>query len=79
MRYLVLQSADNRAFDIIGGQQRMTTLSLLMLASVAQLMDLVMQEDPTDPQRRRAEQLRNNCIGYLDPASLVSRSKADAE
>ena len=34
MGYLVLQSADNRAFDIIDGQQRMTTLSLLMLAAV---------------------------------------------
>ena len=34
-----------------------------------------MQEDPTDPQRRRAAQLRNNYIGYLDPVSLVSRSK----
>ena len=35
MGYLVLQSADNRAFDIIDGPQRMTTLSLLMLAAVA--------------------------------------------
>ena len=37
MGYLVLQSADNRAFDIIDGQQRMTTLSLLMLAAVSHL------------------------------------------
>ena len=33
MGYLVLQSTDNREFDIIDGQQRMTTLSLLMLAA----------------------------------------------
>lgn len=75
MGYLVLQSADNRAFDIIDGQQRMTTLSLLMLAAVARLTDLVASGDPVDPQRRRAEQLRSNYIGYLDPVSLVSRSK----
>lgn len=75
MGYLVLQSADNRAFDIIDGQQRMTTLSLLMLAAVAHLSSLAPQDDTTDPQYRRAEQLRGNYIGDLDPVSLVSRSK----
>ena len=75
MGYLVLQSADNRAFDIIDGQQRMTTLSLLILAAVAHLMDLAAPDDLGDPQRRRAEQLRSNYIGYLDPVSLVPSSK----
>ncbi len=77
MGYLVLQSADNRAFNIIDGQQRMTTLSLLMLAAVARLTDLAASDDPADPQRRRAEQLRSNYIGYLDPVSLVPRSKLE--
>ena len=75
MGYLVLQSADNRAFDIIDGQQRMTTLSLLMLAAVSHLSDLAVPDDPGDPQTRRAEQLRASYIGYLDPVSLVPRSK----
>ena len=75
MGYLVLQSSDNRAFDIIDGQQRMTTLSLLMLAAVARLKDLAVPNAPNDPQHRRAEQLRNNYIGYLDPVTLVPRSK----
>ena len=75
MGYLVLQSADNRTFDVIDGQQHMTTLSLLMLAAVAHLTDLAVPADPADPQRRRAEQLRSNYIGYLDPVSLVPRSK----
>ena len=75
MGYLVLQSADNKTFDIIDGQQRMTTLSLLMLAAIAHLTDLATPDDPADPQNRRAEQLRNTYIGYLDPVSLVPRSK----
>ena len=75
MGYLVLQSSDNRAFDIIDGQQRMTTLSLLMLAAVSHLSDLAASDDPGDPQARRAEQLRASYIGYLDPVSLVPRSK----
>ena len=73
--YLVLQSADNREFDIIDGQQRMTTLSLLMLAAVAHLGDLAAPDDQDDPQYRRGQQLRGNYIGYLDPVSLVPRSK----
>ncbi len=75
MGYLVLQSSDNREFDIIDGQQRMTTLSLLMLAAVSHLTDLAVPDDPNDPQYRRAQQLRHNYIGYLDPVSLVARSK----
>ena len=75
MGYLVLQSADYRAFDIIDGQQRMTTLSLLMLAAASHLSDLAAPDDPGDPETRRAEQLRASYIGYLDPVTLVSRSK----
>ena len=75
MGYLVLQSADSRSYDIIDGQQRMTTLSVLMLASVSHLMDLAVPDVPDDPQFRRAQQLRSNYIGYLDPVTLVPRSK----
>ena len=66
MGYLVLQSADSRSFDIIDGRQRMTTLSLLMLASVSHLTELAVPDLPDDPQLRRAQQLRSNYIGYLD-------------
>ena len=75
MGYLVLRSEDARAFEVIDGQQRMTTLSLLMLAAIARLTALAAPGDPGDPQLRRAEQLRGNYIGYLDPVSLVPRSK----
>ena len=73
--YLVLQSTDNRTFDIIDGQQRMTTLSLLMLAAVSHLTDMAAAGAADDPELRRADQLRANYIGYLDPVSLVPRSK----
>ena len=75
MGYLVLQSAGSREFDIIDGQQRMTTLSLLMLAAISHLNDLAAPGDQHDPQYRRGQQLRGNYIGYLDPVSLVPRSK----
>ena len=73
--YLVLQSTDNRTFAIIDGQQRMTTLSLLMLAAVAHLTGLAAPDTADDPELRRAAQLRANYLGYLDPVSLVPRSR----
>ena len=75
MGYLVLQSADNKDFEIIDGQQRMTTLSLLVLAAISHLRHLADSEDEQDPENRRADQLRGSYIGYLDPVTLVPRSK----
>ena len=75
MGYLVLQSSDNKQFNIIDGQQRITTLSVMVLAAIAHLTSLADPADPQDAQRRRAEQLRSSYIGYLDPVSLVPRSK----
>ena len=41
MGYLVLQSADDRVFDVIDGQQRLTTLSIIVLAALKHLQRLV--------------------------------------
>lgn len=75
--YLVLQSSDNKQFDIIDGQQRMTTLSVMILAGLAYLDDLIKSDlDATNNQRRK-EQLQNSYIGYLDPVTLVPQSKLE--
>ncbi len=74
MGYLVLQSSDNKQFDIIDGQQRMTTLSIMMLAAISHLSDLADSEQD-DPNVKRAEQLRNSYIGFLDPVTLIPKSK----
>ncbi len=70
MGYLVLQSEDNKQFDIIDGQQRITTLSIMILAAIDHLGDLSGEENA-----RRVEQLRNSYTDYLDPVTLVSRPK----
>jgi hypothetical protein len=75
MGYLVLQTSDNKAFDIIDGQQRLTTLSLLALAVLNELQGFVDGGIDTDNNRRRGDQLRNQYIGYLDPVSLVPHTK----
>lgn len=75
MGYLVLQTDDNKTFDVIDGQQRLTTLSLLALAVLSGLQGLIDEGVDADNNRRRQEQLRNSYIGYLDPVTLIPRSK----
>lgn len=75
MGYLVLQTSDDRRFDVIDGQQRLTTLSLVVLAALRNLKRLSADEGQDGPTRLRLEGLRQAYIGYLDPVTLVPRSK----
>ena len=63
MGYLVLQSSDNKRFDIIDGQQRITTLSIMILAGLGFLGDLIEAGNDADNNRKRREQLQSSYIG----------------
>ncbi len=75
MGYLVLQSSDDKVFDVIDGQQRLTTLSLIVLAVLKNLQKLVDENNNAGSNQQRIEQIRQTYIGYLDPVTLVSRPK----
>jgi Protein of unknown function DUF262/Protein of unknown function (DUF1524) len=75
--YLVLQSSDSKQFDIIDGQQRLTTISLLILAGLGHLQDLIAADLDANNNTKRQEQLQNSYIGYLDPVTLIPRSKLE--
>jgi uncharacterized protein with ParB-like and HNH nuclease domain len=77
MGYLVLQSSNNKQFDIIDGQQRLTTISILILAALAHLQHLVNKAIDPDKNQRRKDNLQNSYIGYVDPVSLIPRSKLE--
>ncbi len=77
MGYLVLQSPDNKRFDVIDGQQRLTTISVLILAALKHLSELVERNIDAEKNQQRKENLRASYIGYVDPVSLVSRSKLE--
>ncbi len=77
MGYLVLQSSDNKRFDIIDGQQRITTLSIMILAGLGFLNDLVASNKDASNNQLRKAQLQNSYIGYVDPVTLVPRSKLE--
>lgn len=75
MGYLVLQSSDDKTFEVIDGQQRLTTISLFVLAILKNLQRLVEAGREPEANRQRLEQVRQTYIGYLDPVTLVARSK----
>ena len=75
MGYLVLRSGDGKQFDIIDGQQRLATLSILVLAAMRQLQVLLDKGRDAENTRKRLESLRQGYIGYLDPVTLVSHAK----
>ncbi len=75
MGYLVLKSQDKKNFDLIDGQQRLTTLSIIVLATLKNLQKLIDQNITPEENEKRKEQLRNGFIGYLDPVTLIPKSK----
>lgn len=77
MGYLVLQSSDSKQFDIIDGQQRITTISVMILASLGHFNALIEAKLDSDNNAKRKEQFQSSYIGYLDPVSLVPRPKLE--
>lgn len=75
MGYLVLQTSNDKNFSIIDGQQRLTTMSLLVLSVLKCLGDLVSQNIDSENNSRRKETLLNSYIGYVNPVTLISDNK----
>ena len=75
MGYLVLQTSDSRTFEVIDGQQRLTTISLIVLAAMRVMKKIISEKRNPDDNQRRLDQIRATYIGYLDPVTLTSRNK----
>ncbi|MBL8695904.1 MAG: DUF262 domain-containing protein [Planctomycetes bacterium] len=70
MGAIVLESIERKHFGVIDGQQRLATLSTLILACVDYLYGLA--DDGEDPaaNKERAALLESSYLGSKDPASL---------
>lgn len=75
MGYLVLQSDDDKSFEVIDGQQRLTTVSLIVLAVLKNMQRLIDAGNEPQANKQRIDQIRQTYVGYLDPVTLVSRPK----
>ncbi len=75
MGALVVEATSDREFQIIDGQQRVATLSVLALAVIDRLQQLPGDADAKAANAERASELRKRFIGEKDPASLMQSSK----
>ncbi len=70
MGYLVLQSTGDRTLNIIDGQQRLTTLSIVVLAGLKHLQRLVRAGVDAKSNEARLDQIRGTYIGERDAVTL---------
>lgn len=75
MGYLVLQTNDNKNFQIIDGQQRLTTMSIIILGVLKCLNDLAENNIDQADNTKRKETLLNSYIGVINPVTLISNNK----
>ncbi|WP_407829380.1 DUF262 domain-containing protein [Shewanella algae] len=76
MGYLVLQeSANKKSSAVIDGQQRITTISIIILSALNHLQSLIKKDLDSENNLKRENVLRESYIGYIDPITLRSRSK----
>jgi len=75
MGYLVFQSDNEKVFSVIDGQQRLTTVSIIIIAALYILNDLIEREIDVKDNQFRLDQFRTNFIGFTDSVSLVTKSK----
>lgn len=73
--YLVLQNRDSRTFAVIDGQQRLTTISIIILSVLYRLQTLIDQDEESSANQVRMDTLRNTYIGFTDPVSLSTQAK----
>ncbi len=73
--YLALQSADDKTFDVIDGQQRLITTSIIVLAVLKNIQRQIWAGNHAEQNKRRVDQIRQTYVGYLDPVTLVARPK----
>ncbi|MBL8188648.1 MAG: DUF262 domain-containing protein [Acidobacteria bacterium] len=75
MGAIVLQSSGNHTYTIIDGQQRLATLSILALAVIQRLQDLVDEKKEPEQNQERKEWVGEQYVRAKDGASLHYFSK----
>lgn len=75
MGYIVLQRKSQHDFEVIDGQQRLITLSLIILSAIKNIQLLIDKENEADENKQRLQVLRERYIGSKNPISLKVDSK----
>lgn len=75
MGYIVLQQVSTQMYMVIDGQQRLTSLSLIVLAALQQLQRLIQNGDEIEANQARLHELNWRFISAQDPVSLQLQHK----
>ncbi len=76
MGFVVLQEGvNNREFIIIDGQQRITTLLIIIIAALNEIRTLINKNIEPEQNKLRFDTLKNTYVGFTDPVSLVTQNK----
>ncbi len=75
MGYIVLQRTGQHEFEVIDGQQRLVTLSLVVLAAMAKIQDLINEDQEKTENQERLRVLADRLIGYKNLVTMIVSSK----
>ncbi len=75
MGYIVLQRKEKNNFDVIDGQQRLVTLSLIILVAMKKIQDLINNNDDADKNEERLDVITDRFVGSKDIVSLKVSGK----
>lgn len=70
MGYLVLQMTKGKDCLIIDGQQRFTTITIIILAAIKAILKLIENGIEVEENRQRVSTLKSTYIGNVDPVTL---------
>lgn len=77
MGYLVFQAQDGKTFQVIDGQQRLITLSIIILAAIKKLKELVAAGKEPEANEQRIKIYQDAYIGVSDPVTLRTEPKLE--
>jgi len=75
MGYVVLQRKSQHDYTVIDGQQRLVTLSLMILAAMKQIDKLILSNQEAENNKERLDELRRRFIGTKNPITLMVDNK----
>ena len=75
MGYLVLQSQDSKKFEVVDGQQRITTITLIIIAVLARLKEIINGGHETEDNTERQKEIHKRYLGVLNLATLSTAPK----
>lgn len=70
MGYLVLQATNSKDCLIIDGQQRFTTITIIILAAIKSIQKLMDVGIEVEENQQRIQKLKDTYIGNVDPVTL---------